>query len=179
VTSRAVAAVIAGIFVATVASCSRATPGVATAAPPKFPDINGFQAVDPGRYTTLFGRGGGGIFFATPDGLQCGWASLADGPQDHVSAGCSGPLPGLPEGAPRGRYGCEYVGTASSMPSDLSPYGFFDGTCPVITSPLLNAGQKITSANTTCLVGADRVTACIDPILDRGFVLQPSGSWIF
>lgn len=27
--------------------------------------------------------------------------------------------------------------------------------------------------------GADRLTACIDPKLNRGFVLQPSGSWIF
>jgi hypothetical protein len=65
------------------------------------------------------------------------------------------------------------------MASDLSPYGFFDGTCPAITSPMLNVGQKITAANTTCLVGADRLTACIDPILNRGFVLQSSGSWTF
>lgn len=177
--SRIATAVIIAIFTTATVGCARGTPGVATATPPKFPDTNAFQPVDPARYTIGFGRGGGGVFFATPDGLQCGWASLANGPQDHVSAGCSGPIPGLPEGAPRGRYGCQSVGTASSMASDLSPYGFFDGTCPAITSPMLNVGQKITAANTTCLVGADRLTACIDPILNRGFVLQSSGSWTF
>jgi hypothetical protein len=149
------------------------------AAPPAFPDLNAFQPVDPALYTKHFPMGGGGVFFATPDGLQCGWASLDNGPQVHVSGGCDGPLPGLPDTAPRGQYGCEMVGTASTLPSDLSPYSFYKGTCPVITSPLLNVGQKITAANTTCLVGADRLTACIDPILNRGFVLQPAGSWTF
>jgi hypothetical protein len=66
------------------------------------------------------------------------------------------------------------------VPTDLGPYSFQKGTgCPVVTSPLLNVGQKITKADITCVVGADRLTACIDPILNRGFVLQPSGSWTF
>lgn len=152
---------------------------VATAAPPKFPDLNAFQPVDTAPYTMYFGRGGGGVFFATPDGLQCGWGSLANGPSDHISVECDGPLPGLPETAARRQGGCERVGVASSLHSDLSPYGFFQGTCPVITAPVLDIGQKITAANTTCLVGADRLTACIDPVLNRGFVLQSSGSWTF
>ena len=60
------------------------------------------------------------------------------------------------------------------------PYGFQKGTgCPIVTSPLLNVGQKITKADITCVVGADRPTACIDPILKRGFVLQRSGLWTF
>lgn len=174
-------AILTAIVAVRAAGCSRATPGVATATPPKFPDLNAFQPVDAAAYTVISGRGAGvgGVFFATPDGLQCGLASLANGPADHTSAECSGPLPGLPETAPRGQDGCERVGVASGMSSDLGPYGFFQGTCPAITTPLLNAGQKITAANTTCLVGPDRLTACIDPILNRGFVLQPSGSWTF
>jgi hypothetical protein len=60
------------------------------------------------------------------------------------------------------------------------PYSFQKGTgCPIVTSPLLNVVQKITKADITCVVGADRLTACIDPIFKRGFALQRSGSWTF
>jgi hypothetical protein len=152
--------------------------GTATAAPPGFPDLNAFQPVDPAHYA-MGGRGGGQTFFATPDGIQCGWP-LTDKPDDHVSAGCAGPIPGLPDNAPVGADGCSAVGTSTSLPSDLGPYGFHKGTgCPVITSQMLNVGQKISASNITCVVGADRLTACIDLILNRGFVLQPSGSWTF
>ena len=177
--TRLATAVSLGTFAVLALGSCHTVPGTATAAPPRFPDLNAFQPVDPGPYTMHFGRGGGGVFFATPDGLQCGWGSLANGPADHVTAECDGPLPGLPDTAPVGSGGCERVGVASAQHSDLGPYGFFQGTCPVITAPVLNVGQKITAANTTCVVGADRLTACIDPILNRGFVLQPSGSWIF
>lgn len=177
--TRMAIAIASGTFAVLALGSCYARHVVATAEPPKFPDLNAFQPVDPAPYTMQFGRGGGGVFFATPDRLQCGWGSLANGPADHVSAECDGPLPGLPDSAPRGQNGCERVGVASSLHSDLGPYGFFQGTCPVITAPVLNVGQKISAANTTCLVGADRLTACIDPILHRGFVLQSSGSWTF
>lgn len=168
---------------------SFAAPGIATAAPPGLPDLNAFQPVDPATYTARWRGGGAGITFHTPDGLGCGWALSPDTrPEDHISAGCSGPIPGLPDTAPRGQDGCATVGTANAFPSgaaspsDLSPYRFYQGTCipaQYQTSPVLNVGQKFTANNTTCLVGADRLTACIDPILNRGFVLQPSGSWVF
>ncbi len=162
-----------------VAGCLTLAP-TACGAPSGFPDLDAFHAVDPASYTTHFGRGGGGVFFATPDGLQCGWASLANGPDDHVSPGCTGPLPGVPGSDSRAEGGeCMGVGAPTSEPSDLGPYGFKQETCPTITSAVLHVGQKITAANTTCLVGADRLTACIDPILNRGFVLEPSGSWTF
>jgi hypothetical protein len=177
--TRIAIAVASGAFAALGLGSCHAGHVVAKAAPPKFPDLNAFQPVDPAPYRMQFGRGGGGVFFATPDGLQCGWGTLANGPDDHVSAECDGPLPGLPDNASRGQEGCERVGVASALHSDLGPYGFFAGTCPVITAPLLNVGQKITAANTTCVVGADRLTACTDPILNRGFVLQASGSWTF
>lgn len=158
--------------------CSRSTPGVATAAPPKFPDLNAFQAVDPGPYTSA-ARAGGAAYFATPDGLQCILPNSAK-PGDHVSASCDGPLPGLPDNAPVGSDGCSMVGSPTSLPTDLGPYTFQKGTgCPIITTPLLNVGQKITKADITCVVGADRLTACIDPQLNRGFVLDPAGSWTF
>ncbi|WP_232078184.1 hypothetical protein [Mycobacterium paraseoulense] len=158
--------------------CSRSTPGVATATPPQFPDLNSFQPVDPGPYTSA-ARAGGATYFATPDGLQCILPNPAK-PADHVSASCNGPLPGLPENAPVGSDGCSVIGSPTSLPTDLGPYTFQKGTgCPIITSPLLKVGQKLTKADITCVVGVGRLTACIDPILNRGFVLQPSGSWTF
>ncbi|BBY24079.1 hypothetical protein [Mycobacterium stomatepiae] len=159
-------------------ACSHANPGIAKATPPNFPDLNAFQSVDPAPYTAS-ARGGGATYFATPDGLQCSVPNPGK-PGDHVSASCDGPLPGLPANSPVGSDGCSVVGTPTSLPTDLGPYGFQKGTgCPIITSPLLNVGQKITKGDITCVVGADRLTACVDPILNRGFVLQPSGSWTF
>jgi hypothetical protein len=180
VLSRIAVAVVTGTFTIVGLGFSLAGPGAATATPPGFPDLNAFQPVDPAPYTMHFPRGGGGVFFSTPDGLQCGWASLANGPQDHVSSGCNGPIPGL-DAASVGSDGCSGVGTStpSGLASDLGPYVFSKGGCPVISTPVLKVGKKFTAANTTCLVGADRLTACIDPILNRGFVLQPSGSSVF
>jgi hypothetical protein len=173
----AVAAITATVAVLGL-GCSRAAPGIATATPPNFPDLNAFQSVDPAPYTVA-ARAGGAAYFVTPDGLQCSLPS-PNKPGDHVSASCDGPLPGLPGNAPVGSDGCSVVGPPTSVPTDLGPYSFQKGTgCTVVTSPLLNVGQKITKADITGVVGADRLTACIDPILNRGFVLQPSGSWTF
>jgi hypothetical protein len=178
VLNRMAVAVIAGTVTALALGCSHAAPGIAKAAPPNFPDLNAFRPVDPAPYTAT-AHAGGAAYFATPDGLQCSLPNPAK-PGDRVSASCDGPLPGLPADAPVGGDGCSAVGTPTSLPTDLGPYSFQKGTgCPIITSPLLNPGQKITKADITCVVGVDRLTACIDPILNRGFVLQPSGSWIF
>lgn len=84
-------------------------PGSSMATLPGFPDIGDFQSVDSALYLTHFGRGGRGVFFSAPDGLQCGWGSLADGPEDHISVGRAGPLTGLPDTASRG-------GTAARWP---------------------------------------------------------------
>jgi hypothetical protein len=178
--TRVAIAVAAATFAALVLGISHTMPRTAMAAPAGFPDLSAFQPVDPALYTGWNARGGGGTFFATPDGIQCALARGPNEPPDaHFSVGCTGPLPGLPDTAPRTPDGCIGVGVASSLSSDLSPYVFHRDGCPVITSRMLNVGQKITTANTTCLVGVDRLTACVDPILNRGFVLQRSGSWTF
>lgn len=177
--SRVTLAVITAAVAVLSLACSRNAPGVATATPPpKFPDLNAFQAVDAAPYTAA-ARAGGAAYFATPDGLQCVLPNPPK-PGEHVSASCDGPLPGLPDNAPVGSDGCSVVASPSSLPTDLNPYSFQKGTgCPIITSPLLNVGQKLTKGDITCVVGADRLTACIDPILNRGFVLQSAGSWTF
>lgn len=152
----------------------------ASAQPPGFPDLNAFTPVDPAPYTAS-ARGGGDTFFKTPDGIQCALPNPYPWkPGEHLSAGCSGPLPGLPAGAPASPDGCTEISTPTGMPTDLGPYSFQKGgSCPILTSQSLVPGQKITAGAITCAVGANRLTACIDPALNRGFVLQPSGSWTF
>lgn len=153
---------------------------VAVADAPEFPDLNAFTPVDPAPYTAS-ARGGGETFFKTPDGIQCDLPNPYPWrPGEHLSAGCSGPLPGRPAGAAAGPDGCTEVSTPTGMPTDLGPYSFQkSGFCPVLTSKLLAPGQKITAGDITCVVGGGRLTACIDPVLHRGFVLEPSGSWTF
>lgn len=146
--------------------------------PPGFPDLGAYQPVDPARYTAS-ARAGGAAYFVTPDGLQC-VLPAPGAPGQHVSASCGGRLPGLPPDAPVGADGCSAVGSPSQLPGDLSPYTFQAATgCPVISAPALEVGQKITASDITCVVGPDRLTACIDPSLNRGFVLRPEGSWTF
>lgn len=162
----------AAVGAAVISACT------AHAEPPKFPDLDAFRSVDPAPYTAA-DRAGGATYFTTPDGLQCDIPQPYQ-PGDHVSAGCAGKLPGLPDDAPRGSEGCSEVASPTLLPTDLGPYTFQPGTgCPILTTPLLDVGQKITKGDITCVVGADRLTACIDPVLNRGFVLQPSGSWTF
>lgn len=155
----------------------------AHAGPLGFPDLNAFQSVDPAPYTAA-PRGGGGTYFSTPDGLSC-LLPAPYHPGQHMSASCGGHIPGLPAGTPTSSDGCSDVGTGAPVPTDLGPYKFSQGTGCAVVSPynpppkLLNAGQKISRGDLTCVVGADRLTACIDPILNRGFVLRPSGSMTF
>ena len=175
--NRTVAAM-GGVLAAAGLGFGLAGPDTATATPLGFPDLNAFQPVDPTGYTAS-ARAGGAAYFVTPDGLQC---TLPNPPKpgEHVSASCSGPLPSLPAGAAVATDGCSQVAAPTSLPTDLNPYTFEQGTgCPILTSPLLDVGQKITKGDITCVVGADRLTACIDPTLNRGFVLQTAGSWTF
>jgi hypothetical protein len=60
-------------------------------------------------------------------------------------------------------------------------FGSNEGPCVPSVDPVLGAGQKVTNTalGITCVVGEDSLTACIDTRTDHGFVLQPSGSWVF
>jgi hypothetical protein len=92
---------------------------------------------------------------------------------------CSGHLPGLPVD----RYGdCAVILQTYEESTRSEPFRFEESTvgCPPATDALLDVGQKLTFATnytTTCVVGQGRLTACIQN--DHGFVLQPSGSWVF
>ena len=70
-----------------------ATAPTAAAAPPGFPDLDAFSAVDPAPYVQ-HGLKASRIGFTTPT-LTCTWDYRPDH-NDHVVPGCSGTIVGLP-----------------------------------------------------------------------------------
>ncbi len=144
----------------------------AEAQPPGFPDLNAFTEAPANLDFSRPDRWANGYaFFRTPDGLSCMIGGVRR---------CSGPVPGLPV-----EYGeCAVVLQTHEESSRSTPFRFEKSVegCPPPADELLNVGQKLTlTANntTTCVVGEDRLTACIDGNGKHGFVLQPSGSWVF
>ncbi len=146
-----------------------ATAPTVYAAPPGFPDLDAFSAVDPAPYVE-HGLKVSRIGFTTPT-MTCTWDYLQDR-NAHVVAGCRGTIVGIPADARQSEAGssCDGVGSTFIRGS---------GHCPSPEDyPRLRPGHKLTAVNTTCAVTDDGV-ACIDPVVNHGFVVQPSGSWVF
>ena len=157
---------------------SCAAPPTAVAAPPSFPDLNAFSAVDPAPYISVGIKGGRGIAFVT-ERLRCAWPLRKD-PNQHELIGCTGLIPGLPAEVPTEQYSSACAGIAGDKFTGIYAFSRGDGSCapPFPDSPRLAVGSKITAANVTCAVTGDGL-ACIDPIINHGFVLQQPLSWVF
>jgi len=167
-----------------------APPLIATAAPPGFPDLSAFSSVDPRSYLRITndGRPGGGsnsvtwVYFSTSDAVQCQWLYVPDALQNvttNTEITCSGNIPGIPDSVPdNGGPGCARVGPATVLSPEFA-LGGHGAACPPFNAVALDPGHKIETANTTCVVGAGSLIACIDPATAHGFVLQPSGSSVF
>jgi hypothetical protein len=143
----------------------------AKAQPPGFPDLDAFtEAPADLDFSRSAKSADGYAFFRTPDGLDCMVGSLTR---------CSGNLPGLPAG----EFGaCAVVLQTYQEATRGEPFRFqaSEQGCRPSADQLLAVGQKATFTThgvTTCVVGAERLTACTNG--DHGFVLQPSGSWVF
>lgn len=164
----------------------------AHAYPPGFPDLAKFAAVDAGPFTHSYdyGRGGKGtlVSFGTPDGVYCNWQQSSDVTK-HPAINCIGNVPGVPSYVvDRDEPGCTEVRFQGDWAGGADTYGFLHsyasgGSCPTAAaaqaSAVLKPGQKLTSSNITCAVADGNVTACIDPVVNRGFMLTPAGSWTF
>lgn len=174
-------------FVACIAVAMVASSPSAAAAPPGFPDLNAFTPVDPqgylgaSRYLDNDDKDVG-VWFSTSDGVVCSWAyfpKTMESPMGWPGITCMGNIPGIPDSVPdNGGPGCARV-----WPQPVSSDFVFDrhgGACPPFAgAAVLNAGQRIETGDATCVVGANQLVACVDPSRDKGFVLQPSGSWVF
>lgn len=171
-------AALVGAFVALLGAT--AVPA-AHADPPGFPDLSRFSAVDTAAHVTHYVRGGSAVGFSTPDGVACSWP-LAEDPDFHTTVQCSGDIPGIPATVPdTDRTGCAQLIQGGGLAGSTYLYTFVRRggySCPPFPATLA-VGEKISASNITCAVGDGGVTACIDPLMNHGFVLQPSGSWVF
>lgn len=143
----------------------------AAAQPDGFPDVTKFTEIN-GDFSRPGEVWNGYAVFRTPDGLNC-----AVGP----STWCSGDIPGLPA---EQKGVCTYVIQDNSDGAPPLPFSIHpvDRQCPTNSNSLLDVGQKLTlpaNHTTTCVVGENRMTACVNAQGAHGFVLQPSGSWTF
>lgn len=160
----------AAVTALAVGMCAFSGGPTAAAAPPGFPDLDAFtDAPAHLTYSRPDKSANGFSFFRTPDGLSCMVGSLIR---------CSGSLPGVPVA----EYGdCAAVYQTYEAASRSEPFRLERaGECQRATDELLDVGQKLTfdtGYSTTCVVGRDQLTACISN--DHGFVLKPSGTWVF
>ncbi|MDR3663269.1 MAG: hypothetical protein P4L86_23280 [Mycobacterium sp.] len=164
--SRILIGLVAGLVAVTV------MPGVAGADPqqdppapptsPPAPNLNGFKPVKPSDFA---GKDGSFYMFTAPGGLTCVMR------RDAGEYGCSGPLPGAPDGAN------VVVGQQVGAPqfNTLSgPKYVGEMPGPVQALP---AGSRISYRNITC--GTDgTMTACVNSFDQSGFVVSPAGSFI-
>ncbi len=127
--------------------------------PPPPPNVNAYAPVKPSDFAVLANTA---YAFTTPDGLTCML-------QRSGGYGCSGPIPGAPEGA----------NMASGRIGGIPVFS------NVAANPFANAGDikplppnsRLSFQTLSC--GYDgTVTACVDSMSQSGFVLAPAGSWI-
>jgi hypothetical protein len=153
------------IVLGAAASAVVSVPGIAAAepadppAPPPPPNVNAYAPVKPSEFAVLDNTA---YAFTTPDGLTCML-------QRSGGYGCSGAIPGAPEGATL------VSGTIGGVP----------GFANVAGNPFANAGEiKPLPANSrlsfqTLSCGNDgTVTTCVDSRNQAGFVISPAGSFI-
>lgn len=159
-----------------ISACSQSN--IASAEPPGFPDLNGFSEAPAASYTMGWDRGSKTIGFSTANGVDCNFGAPKNPNGDNQEISCWGPLPGLQDVPVHG---------GDSGPCDFGTVNqrgiaHTKGACKD-ASPgrkILNPGQKVSYGNVTCAAGDDGLIACIERVSpERGFVLQPSGSFVF
>lgn len=133
--------------------------------PEGFPDLSAFTALDPDDSGSTLPH------FTTPKYLGC---AVDFGESESIV--CSGHLPGLPESTVG--TGCTTVRRADSTSRD-APYVFAPSGCAPSKAMQVQPGRKIVGEKGICALGEDGLVACIDADFKHGFVLQPSGSWVF
>lgn len=161
--------VISGAVVTAVAGVAMifAGPGLAGAdpdpapAPPPLPNVNAYAPISPVGYTVNNGQW---YAFAGPAGVTC-ILNRANG--DY---GCSGPLPGAPEGANLVSAGAVGAPTFSSTPTPL-----FAGVSPAKALP---PNTRLSFREVSCGVDGAGVVACVNSRDQVGFVVGPAGSFV-
>ena len=130
---------------------------------PVIPNVNAYMPVNPADYTTNKGRW---FAFAGPPGVICTIDNLSG---DY---GCSGPLPGAPEGVNLVSGGPTGAPTFATTPE---PSAFAVPAGPVKTLP---PNTRISFRQISCGVDGAGVVACYNSRDQVGFVVGPSATYI-
>lgn len=128
---------------------------------PPLPDVNSYAPVSPVAYTVMDGNW---YAFAGPAGVTCVINRQA------VSYGCSGPLPGAPEGANLVSGG--QVGAPAFSSTERPVFA------AVGTAKALPANTRLSFREISCGVDGSGVVACVNSRDQVGFVVGPTGSYI-
>lgn len=138
-------------------------PGIAMAQPPAPPppppppNVNAYAPAKLSEYQVMENQW---YAFKTPDGLTCVM-------QRNGGYGCSGAIPGAPEGA-------NLVSGGPGVPAWANSQGDVFGG---VNAKPLPAGSRLSYQTVSC--GSDgSVTTCSDSRNQSGFVLSPAGSFI-
>lgn len=128
--------------------------------PPPPPNVNALTPISPVDFTVLDGAW---YAFGTPEGLTC----MID--KGRVSYGCSGPIPGAPDGANI------VSGGAGGAPSFASaPNSVFGVAGPVQPLP---PGTRLSFRQISCGNDGTNMT-CVNSYDQTGFVISPAGSFV-
>ncbi len=141
-----------------------AAPAVASADPesaPVLPNVNAYTPVSPVDFTVMNGTA---YAFSAGPGITCVMNRTSGG------YGCSGPLPGAPEGA----------NLVSAGPS--GPPGFSSTSRPIFSAAgepkPLAPNTRLSFQDISCGVDGTGVTACVNSREQIGFVISPAGTFI-
>lgn len=132
-----------------------------TAAAPPGPNINSYPPISPTDYSVMSGAW---YAFATPDGLTCVIQKGSGG------YGCSGPIPGAPNGA----------NMVSGGPTGAPDFANTDRPVFSVAGPVkpLPPKTRLSYRQISCGTDGTGVTSCVNSYDQSGFVISPAGSYL-
>lgn len=128
--------------------------------PPPLPNVNAYTPISPVDYTM---REGNWYAFAGPSGVTC----VINKPAS--SYGCSGPLPGAPDGAnlvSGGPVGAPVFSTTERPVFDVGP----------VTA--IPPNSRLSYRDISCGMADSGALACVNSREQVGFVIAESGSYV-
>jgi hypothetical protein len=130
-------------------------------APPPLPNVNAYAPISPVDYSAM---GGNWYAFAGPAGVTCVINKIS------VGYGCSGALPGAPDGA-------NLVSGGPVGPPSFASTGqpIFAAAGPVKSLP---PNTRLSFRDISCGVDGAGAVACVNGHDQVGFVVSPAGTFI-
>jgi hypothetical protein len=156
-------AVAAAAFVVAASATALAAPPPDPVPMPATPNVNGYPPVAPADFAVL---GGAWYAFASPGGVTC----MID--RGNANYGCSGPLPGAPDGADL----VSAAGQGGAPTFSTTGGNAFAAAGPVKPLP---PNTRLSFKSVSCATDAGGTTTCVNSWDLTGFVIGPGGSSTF